>query len=355
MSNNLSKRWIDRTIDANFSLHQALKKMDAIAGKLLIVLNDSKYEGLVSIGDIQRAILKNISFETLISQIIIEDKIIANENTKFDEIKSMMIEHRMEFCPVISKENDILNIHFWEDLFPNTDRKRFKSLELPVVIMAGGLGKRLEPLTKVLPKPLIPINDKSILEEIINRFLKYDCKQIHLSLNYKADFIKFYMKSLPLPAELFFYVEEIPLGTGGSLSLMKSINSTFFVTNCDILVDEDYSNILDFHRSNEHEITIVSAIKNYQIAYGTLETNECGILTKLCEKPELAFQINTGMYILEPHLLKEIPENQFFPLTNLIENLISSGRKVGVFPVQENSWVDIGEMHLLNRVLEKNN
>ncbi len=138
--------------------------------------------------------------------------------------------------------------------------------------------------------------------------------------------------------------EEKPLGTAGSLSLLKDkINESFFVSNCDILINQDYSEILEYHLSNKNEITIVAALKHFSIAYGTIETGENGQLVKLIEKPELTLKINSGMYILEPNLLNEIPENQIFDITDLISKLQKEKRKVGVFPVSEKSWIDIGD------------
>jgi NDP-sugar pyrophosphorylase family protein len=140
------------------------------------------------------------------------------------------------------------------------------------------------------------------------------------------------------------------LGTGGSLTLLKGkINQTFFVNNCDILINQDYSEILNFHIKNKHEITIVAALKHYAIPYGTIETGNNGHLIELTEKPELTFKINSGMYVLEPHLLDEIPENKFFHITQLIESVKHRKGKIGVFPVSEKSWVDIGEAHLLKQ------
>jgi NDP-sugar pyrophosphorylase family protein len=165
-----------------------------------------------------------------------------------------------------------------------------------------------------------------------------------LTLNYKAELIQYYIKNLNLPYQIDYFKEDKPMGTAGSLSLLVDrINETFFVSNCDIIIDQDYSEILDYHRDNHNEITVVAALKHYPIPYGTIETAENGKLVSLSEKPELTFKINSGMYILEPHLLKEIPANQFFHITQLIENIQKRGGSVGVFPVSSKSWKDIGE------------
>jgi NDP-sugar pyrophosphorylase family protein len=134
------------------------------------------------------------------------------------------------------------------------------------------------------------------------------------------------------------------MGTAGSLSLLKDrIHETFFVSNCDILIEQDYSEILRYHKENKNEITLVAALKHYPIPYGTVEAGENGQLIALKEKPELTFKINSGMYILDPHLLNEIPDNQFFHIIQLIEKVKKRKGKVGVFPVSEKSWRDIGE------------
>jgi len=210
--------------------------------------------------------------------------------------------------------------------------------------MAGGRGTRLAPLTNIWPKPLIPVNEKTIIEDIMDKFVEVGCNKFYLSVNYKAEVIKQYFENLNSSYYQISYIqEEKPLGTAGSLYLLKDkIHSAFFVTNCDILIDEDYTAIYDYHKANHNEITMVAAIKSFPIPYGTIETKEGGQLNSIQEKPELSFKINTGMYILEPNLLKEIPENEFLHITTLIEKLHQEGRKVGVFPVSEGSWSDIG-------------
>jgi len=321
-----------------------LKKMDAYNRKLLIVLDGNLFVSLISIGDIQRAIIKNIDLNTSIIQILRKDVSFAFENDDLNIVKERMKTRRNEFMPIVSASYQLVDVIFWEDLFKE---KYFNesnvNLNIPVVIMAGGVGSRLKPLTNVLPKALIPIGEKTILEEIISRFEKYGCNEFHISVNYKAEMIEYYMNILKLSSSISYFKEQKPLGTAGSLSLLKdTILSTFFVTNCDILINQDYSEILDYHRANKNDITIVAALKHYPIAYGIIETGEDGKLINLVEKPELTFKINSGMYILEPHLLNEIPTNMFFHITDLIEKLKNKNGKIGVFPINNSSWTDIG-------------
>jgi NDP-sugar pyrophosphorylase family protein len=172
-------------------------------------------------------------------------------------------------------------------------------------------------------------------------------------VNYKADLIQFYLDSL---GEKDYHVnlfnEDKPLGTAGSLGLLQEqLTTPFFVSNCDILIDQDYSAVYDYHKTHRNELTLVASLKQYNIPYGTLESGVNGELISLKEKPELTFMINCGMYLLEPHLLKEIPENTFFHITHLIEKIKERDGKVGVFPISEKSWIDIGEWPLYSKFL----
>jgi len=341
----------DRYIDVAASLLEALKLMDSIDKKLLIVLKKGNFMGLLSIGDIQRAIIRNVDLSAKVEEVMRKNFRYASHNSSVDDVKSMMIYHRMELCPVLDDNLHLVNLYFWEDLF-EVESPMLTTFNLPVVIMAGGLGTRLRPLTYIIPKPLIPIGEKTMLEEIFNRFHQYGCSSFFISVNYKSDLIQFYLNSLKLPFQTQCFSEEKPLGTAGSLHLLKGkINETFFVSNCDILIEDDYSNILKYHRENGNEITLVAALKHLPISYGTLETGEEGQLISMKEKPEITFKINSGMYILEPHLLDEIPENEHFHITQLIEQILQRKGRVGVFPVSEKSWKDIGEFKELSKYL----
>ncbi len=333
------------SITADTTILFALKHMDEIDRKLLLVAEKETFAGLLSIGDIQRAIIKNIDLNSPVGSILRKDCLIAKPEDSIEDIKTMMLNFRTEFMPVVDEVGNLINVYFWEDLFSEKKPEPIARFDLPVVIMAGGVGSRLKPLTYVIPKPLIPIGEKTILEEIFYRFSKYGCNRFYLSVNYKADLIRYYLQSLNLDYDIQYFKEDRPLGTAGSLSLLKGkINQTFFISNCDILVDQDYSEILQYHRVNKNEITVVAALKHFSIAYGAIETGENGNLISLVEKPELTFKVNSGMYILEPHLIEEIPGDMIYHITELIGKLQEQGRKVGVFPVWQSSWLDIGDM-----------
>jgi dTDP-glucose pyrophosphorylase len=340
----LLPKFKDFVIIAEATILSSLKRMDEVGKKLLIVFDKGRYIGLLSIGDVQRAIISGIDLNVPIFDIIRKDYIVAKPEFSIQEVKKMMLSIRAEFMPVVNEEGELVNVFFWEELFGTVQQVPVSQFDLPVVIMAGGFGTRLKPLTNVLPKPLIPIGEKTIIEEIFDRFALHGCKDFFVSVNYKATLIEYYLINQNLPYNLNFFKENKPMGTGGSLALLKNkIHKTFIVSNCDILIEQDYSEILDYHKMSNNEITIVAALKHYSIPYGIVETGDNGQLLDLKEKPELTFKINSGMYILEPHLLNEIPEDEFFHITQLIEKVKLREGKVGCFPVSDKSWTDIGD------------
>lgn len=334
------------TITKEMPILQALKKMDAANRKLLIVTyNNKSFFGLVSIGDVQRAIINNVPLSEPVSVILRKDITVARENDDLQMVKRLMKAKRIEFMPIVNDDKQVVKVIFWEDLFKDaSDAGPAFRFDLPVVIMAGGEGSRLRPFTNVLPKPLFPRGEKTIIEHIFDRFNAHGCNRFYVSVNYKSELIEFYLKQQNLPYSVNFFREKKPLGTAGSLSMLKGkINDTFFVSNCDILIDQDFSEVLQYHNQNNNEITILAALKHYPIPYGVLETSENGHLVKLDEKPELTLKINSGMYVLEPHLLSEIPKNRFFHITELIDSVNMRNGGIGVFPVSEKSWIDIGD------------
>ncbi len=342
-----------RSTKVNCSILDALKLMDSSKTKILFVFDVNKFEGLLTIGDIQRAILNDINLTSPISSILDKNKIYASANEQIDDIKIKMSKLRAECMPVVDESGNLVKVYSWKDLFGNNAQTEYPNLNIPVVIMAGGKGTRLAPLTNVYPKPLIPIGEKTVVETIMDKFVAHNCHDFYMSVNYKADSIKNYFDFINNPEyNIYYFQEDKPLGTAGSLRLLKDkINSTFFVSNCDILIEEDYSEILNYHRSNNNELTVVAAVKTLSIPYGTIITGENGILESIEEKPTLSFKINTGLYILEPSLLNDIPD-EFYHITHLMEKLKTQGRRVGVYPISQNDWKDMGEWNEYLRMIK---
>lgn len=335
-----------RVIQSSLSIIEALKKMDEERVKSLLVFSDDKFLSLLTIGDIQRAIISDCDLNMNIEHILdIHNKKYCSAQDPIEIIKAKMLELRAECMPVISLEGKLEKVYYWEDLFlsQTVDQEREK-INLPVVIMAGGKGTRLKPLTNVIPKPLIPIGEKTILETIMDQFETIGCNQFYMSVNYKYDILEFYLNQLVRKYNIRFFKEDKPLGTIGSVSLLKDkIKTPFFLSNCDIIIDQDFRDVYEYHRANRNDITLITSLKSFQIPYGVIETAKDGIMTGLSEKPEYTYMINTGVYLLEPGLIKEIPENELFHITDLIEKIKNKGGKVGCFPVSEKSWTDIGE------------
>lgn len=339
-----NKKIGNRSISSSESLLSSLKQMDEEKVKMLFVFDNEHFISILTIGDIQRAIVKNIALETPVAQVVDRNKKFAYSGEPMDVIREKMLRLRAECMPVLDENGELEDVIFWRDLFEKEETDLRPKIDLPVVIMAGGMGTRLKPLTNVIPKPLIPVGDKTILEEIMDQFEGIGCQKFYMSVNYKSDMMRFYIDQLDHHYDIEFFEEPKPLGTIGSVSLLKDkIITPFFVSNCDIVIDQDYRDVYEYHQSNHNDLTIVTAVKSIRIPYGVIETGEDGLMTGLQEKPEQTYMINTGVYILNPELINEIPEGQFFHITHLMEKIKARGGRVGCFPVSEHAWKDMGE------------
>lgn len=341
-----SEKILKKIIPAESTLIQTMKKMDKEKTKSLLVFSGDSFLGIITNGDLQRAIIANIPFEAQIAQLIDNmSKKYAHVDDDRESIKEWMRQKRAEFMPVVNDSGNLIDVVFWDEVLedaPNEDNR--PKINLPVVIMAGGKGTRLKPITNVIPKPLVPVGDKTILEVIMDQFESIGCHKFYMSVNYKADMMKYYLSQLPHHYNVEFFQEEKPLGTIGSVSLLKGkIDSPFFVSNCDSINEQDYRDVWDYHVNNHNDMTIVTMVKSFRIPYGVIETGADGLMVALKEKPEQTYQVNTGVYILNPGLMGDIPEGEFFHITQLMEKVQAKGGRVGCFPVSEQSWKDMGE------------
>lgn len=344
LSNMDYKKIESRSISRTTSLLEAMKLMDASKVKTLFVLDDGRFEGIVTIGDIQRAIINNIALKEPVSSILKKNKVYGYQSEGEDSIKDKMRKMRAEVMPILDDQGNLEDVWFWSDLFKKTESSQREKINLPVVIMAGGKGTRLKPITNVIPKPLVPIGDKTILETILDQFEDIGCTKFYMSVNYKADIMKYYLGQLDHKYDIEFFQEDKPLGTIGSVALLKGkITTPFFVSNCDSINEQDYRDVYDYHIENRNDLTIVTMVKSFKIPYGVIETGEDGLMTALSEKPEMTFQVNTGVYILNPSCIDEIPAGEFFHITHLLEKIKTRGGRVGCFPVSEHAWKDMGE------------
>lgn len=345
MEKNNLDRLRKRIIDSSVTIIQAMKLMDEEFTKLLLVYKGKRFLGIITNGDLQRAIIAKYSFDTPIEKIISrEGKEYAHVGDNREVIEEWMISKRAELMPILDDNGQLVDVILWEDVVDEKFVHLRDKIDLPVVIMAGGKGTRLKPLTNVVPKPLVPVGDKTILEIILDQFEAIGCHKFYISVNYKADMMKYYLSQLEHQYDIEFFMEEKPLGTIGSVSLLKDkINTPFFVSNCDSINEQDYRDVYEYHIQNRNDLTTVTTVKSIKIPYGVVETGEDGLMTSISEKPELTYQVNTGVYILNPECINEIPEGEFFHITHLMEAIKARGGRIGCFPVSERSWKDMGE------------
>ena len=343
-------------ISPNSTVVEALQKIDNNAKGILFVINEGrKLVGVITDGDIRRWLIKTGELQGVIAHIMNKNpKVIYRK--EMDSAREFVIKHSITALPVVNSKGVISDIIFREDTKTSETTQKCTLKDVPVVIMAGGKGTRLYPYTKILPKPLIPIGDIPIMERIIDKFRDYGAKDFYATVNYRKSMIKSYFSENKTDYEIKYVEENKPLGTAGSLGLIEEkFGQPLIVTNCDILIHADYDDIYKHHKEVGNELTIVTALKNIVVPYGVIHSSENGAIQSMEEKPKLSYFVNTGMYILNPELLKEIPEDTFFHMTNLADKLLAEGRKVGMYPISEDSFLDMGEFEEMHRMEEKLN
>lgn len=335
-------------IESNKSIREAIKVIDAAHFGIGVVVDDNiNVKGILTDPDIRRLILQSIDLNESVDSVMNTKPILIEQNniTK-EDIQTIFIKKGFSQIPIVNENNELVDLVFKSDLYNKKGRQEtFNKIDASVVIMAGGRGTRMEPFTTILPKPLIPIGNKSMLEVIMEEYARFGINDFCISVNYKANLIKAYLTDEELDYNISYIQEDKPLGTAGSLKLLSKdfTNKPFFVSNCDIIIKDDYSKIYDFHIKGNYAITMAASLQHYKVPYGVCEIENGGALKAINEKPEYNFLVNTGMYIINPEVLNDIPENKFFHITHLMEKIKKGGKKVGVFPVSEKSWIDVGQ------------
>lgn len=337
-------------VEEGTTVSEGIRRLDAKGKKILLVTKRGRLTGVVTDGDVRRWILNKGDFDADICELMYcQPRTVRN--TEREKAKDLMIRERLEAIPVLNDEGEPVDIIFMRDMLVEPVEK-FGQVNIPVVIMAGGKGTRLNPYTNVLPKPLIPIGSETILERIIDSFRKNGCKSFWLTLNYKKNLIKAYFDEKKHEYDLSYVEEETYLGTCGSLHLLReNIKGTFFLSNCDVLLDIDYAKLYDFHKKNGYELTAVTSLKHFQIPYGVFELEMGGQITAISEKPEYNYQVNTGVYVMEESILKDIPKKEVFQMTDLINLLLGQKRKVGAYPITDRAWKDMGQFAEMQKMI----
>lgn len=334
------------------SIIDVMKAIDENGKRMALVAEDERLIGIVSDGDIRRHILNSGNLNESVDHIMNQKPIVMIGEDKATA-RSIFEDNKINVLPVVDNDGKLLKVLFLEDVLSEKIVKNELRATL-IVIMAGGRGTRLYPYTKVLPKPLIPIGDKPIVERIIDKFYDFGAKEFYMSVNYRKNMIKAYFSEIKRDYSIDYIEENIPLGTCGSLYFLKNkLQKSFIVSNCDILIDGDYSNMLDYHKKNHYALTIITSVKTHQIPYGIIELDEKKSVKNILEKPTKNILVNTGMYILEPFLLDYIPKGEVYHMTDLINEAIKRGEKIGTYPIGEKAWMDMGQIGELENMRKR--
>lgn len=341
-------------VGKDISVVDAMRMIDKGAKGILFVIDaENRLIGCVTDGDIRRWLIKTADFSAPISRFMnITPK--SLKKSQRNQARQFMSERSITAVPIVDDKKKILEIIYLNEIHENCRRHNNALNETSVVIMAGGKGTRLYPYTKILPKPLIPIGDIPILERIINRFTEAGAKHFYISVNYKRNMIKSYFEEVEHKYKITYVDEDIPLGTCGSIKLIEERFLTpFIVTNCDTLIDVDFPELMAYHRSSANAVTVVAALKNTVIPYGVFEVGQNGTIDSIKEKPVVSSLINTGMYVVNPELVDLIPEGVMFHMPDLLEMIRQQNLKIGLFPISEDAFLDMGEFAEMKRMEEK--
>lgn len=341
------------TILINQPIRLALEKINKSGLRSIIVINNkNKMRGIVTDGDIRRAILKGIKLNEKINKIynfnptFVTEKKINNEN-----LKNIFLNKKVDIIPIVDDKKKLKRIIKINDFFYNKTNLA-NSKKNPIVLMAGGLGTRLSPFTNILPKALLPLNGKPIIDHILQRFFDQKYSNFYLCLRHQAEIIKAYLKKNK-NSKVNYINEKKPLGTAGALRLLKNkINTDFFLSNCDVLFDVNFDDILLFHKKNKNDITLVASEKEYKIQYGVCKLNKSGHLINMVEKPTFDYLVNVGLYLMSNKILKIIP-NSYFDLPDLIRLAKKKNYKISVYIISNKSWLDVGQWEDFNHSSEK--
>ncbi len=325
----------------------AMRTFDASSRRTVFVVDDdNKLLAALSEGDVRRYILSGGDLNEPVKTIANYKPRSLKEEEK-EDARNFLYRHNIEGLPIVDDEGHVIDTVFWSE----NHYKKHAELNTPVVMMAGGKGTRLYPYTRILPKPLIPVGEKPIAELIMDSFADYGIDRMIMIVNHKKNMIKSYFGEAERPYHIDFVDEDKPLGTGGGLALLRGkIDETFILTNCDILIEEDYSKIYEHHKKEGNLITMVCSLRNFQVAYGVVEFGEHGNIIDMKEKPEFSFFTNTGIYIVEPEVIDYIKDDEALGFPDIINRLKDDGKKVGVYPINENTWMDMGQLDELSKM-----
>jgi dTDP-glucose pyrophosphorylase len=335
-----NKNFNKHFISPEYSIRSAIKMLNKVAklgnNKFCLVLGKHQNVlGTVTDGDIRRGLLKNYSLENKVEKIYKKNPLVTRKVLSENEIKKILDKKDITFLPLVDSKNKILDIYDYKKI------DKINSINYPMLIMAGGKGLRLRPLTNKIPKPLLIVNKKPIIKHIIEIAKNQGITNFYISINYLGHKIKKYLgNGSKLGVKIKYLEEKKPLGTAGSISLMKKFNTPIIVTNSDIISKIDFKEMIDAHKKNKSLLTIAAKVFYEKDNYGRIVANG-NVVQKVIEKMEQNILINTGIYILNPKIKKFIKNSTYLDMTDLVNRVIKEKMKINVFPIHE-KWVDYG-------------
>jgi len=341
------KDWKKTLISAGTPILEAMRIIDASAMQITLVVDEGeRLIGVVTDGDIRRALLKGLSMNDPVHLVMNSSFTTASPDTPRDEILALMKKKELRHIPIIDGDQRVVDLKLLSDLIvlplqPN-----------PVFLMAGGMGIRLQPLTKECPKPLLRIADKPILEIILENFIDFGFREFFISVNYKAEMIEDHFGDGSRWGVRIQYIHENrKMGTAGSLSLLpKRPEHAIVVMNGDVLSKVNLQHLIDFHVAHKAKATVCVKDYHFQFPYGVIKADQHR-LKGIDEKPIQRFFVNAGIYVLEPEVLEWIPRDARFDMTDLFRKLLSQKLETIIFPIHEN-WMDIGRIEDLEKASE---
>ena len=341
-------------VKPNSNIKNALKQMSEIGEKCLVVVDGkNNLLGTLSDGDIRKAILNGKINEGQIKEYYQrKPTFLRKENYSIRQVKNIFLKKRIDVIPIIERSKKVVDVITFENIFKR--KTHSKTFSKTVVIMAGGKGTRLEPFTNVLPKPLVPINEKPVIEHIIEKFVENKVSNFFITLNYKSKILKAYFQEMKPKFKLSFIDEPKPLGTAGGLNLLDGkLKRPFIVANCDTIININFDDLIHFHISNSNDMTIVASSKEHIVPYGTCKLTKKGYVEKIVEKPKFDFFVNVGLYVLNPALLKLIPKNKSYDMTDLIKLAKTKKKQIGAYPIDDESWIDVGQWSEYHKAVDR--
>lgn len=323
----------------NSTIKEALQIIDSGSMQIALVVNDEdKLIGTLTDGDIRRGLLKGLELNSTIESIVFTTPTIAKISDTKEEILKLALAKKLHQIPIVDENKKILGIQEIEELIKPKEKTN------KVVLMVGGLGTRLRPLTETTPKPMLEVGNKPILQTIVEKFAEYGYTNIVMCVNYKSHIIQDYFEDgSKFGVNIEYIFEEQRMGTAGALSLLKNKpTEPFFVMNGDLLTNVNFEHLNNYHISTNSIATMCVREYDFQVPYGVVNIKNSKILS-IEEKPTHKFFVSAGIYMLSPEVLDYIPKNKFYDMPTLFEKLISEDKNTVSFPLRE-YWLDIGRI-----------